>query len=154
MITPMIYASHSPEDTQRFAREQALVLTQEGKGEPLVIALEGELGAGKTTFTQAFADALGVDGRVKSPTFVLMKHYNLSNTPNYETLYHLDCYRLQDSNDLGPLGIGELLKRPGAIVLIEWAERVADILPTSYWRIRIEHVSEQGRNIEVQAISN
>lgn len=145
----MICASHSPEDTQRFAREQALALTNQGRGEPLVIALEGELGAGKTTFTQAFAEALGVSDRVKSPTFVLMKHYSLSGVPDYDLLYHLDCYRLKDFKDLGPLGVKEILKRPGTIVLIEWAERVADILPESYWRTVFEHKAEQERTISI-----
>lgn len=153
MITPMIYASHSPEDTQRFAREQALALTHQGKGEPLIIALEGDLGAGKTTFTQAFAEALGVNERVKSPTFVLMKHYQLSNIPTYDMLYHLDCYRLQDSSDLGPLGVRELLNRPGTIMLIEWAERVVDILPRSYWRVCLEHIGEYDRKIEIIKIN-
>ena len=143
----MIYHSHSPEDTQRFAREQALRLVQEGAGEPVVIALEGELGAGKTTFVQSFAEALGVKEHLKSPTFVLMKHYHLANVPKYQALYHLDCYRLNSSADLFPLGIGDIIHLPGTIILIEWAERVVDILPRNHWVIHIDHIAEQERNI-------
>jgi len=148
MITRMTYLSHSPEDTQRFAKEQALELTRIGNGEPIVVALEGELGAGKTTFTQAFAEALGVHEHLKSPTFVLLKHYELRIT-NYEFLYHIDCYRLKDSQDLKVLGIEEILGNSKNIVLIEWAERVADILPKNHWVIHIDHISEQERNITV-----
>ncbi len=147
MMGLMTHASHSPEETQRFAQEQAQVLTQYAG--PLVIALEGDLGAGKTTFTQAFAEALGVHERVKSPTFVLMKHYHLSGLEKYDTLYHLDCYRLQHASDLDPLGVKEIIQQPKSIILIEWAERVKDILPKTYWLIRIEHVSEQERNITI-----
>ena len=146
-MTRMTYLSHSPEDTQNFAITQALRLVKESAGKPIVIALEGELGAGKTTFTQAFATVLSVHENIKSPTFVLMKHYKLTNVINYHTLYHLDCYRLNNSADLLPLGTGDIIQRAGNIVLIEWAERVADILPKSHWVIHIDHVSEQERNI-------
>lgn len=145
----MQYISHSPEETQKFAKEQALELIREGNGQPIVVALEGELGAGKTTFTQAFAEALGVREHLKSPTFVLMKHYHLSDVQGYHALYHLDCYRLNSSTDLIPLGTGDIIRLPGTIILIEWAERVADILPRNHWVIHIDHISEQERNISV-----
>ena len=150
MITRMTYLSHSPEDTQEFARKQALRLVEESSGQPIVIALEGELGAGKTTFTQAFATVLGVHENVKSPTFVLMKHYKLTNVINYHTLYHLDCYRLNNSADLLSLGTSDIIQRAGNIVLIEWAERVADILPKSHWVVHIDHVAEHDRNIKIE----
>ena len=149
MITRMTYLSHSPEDTQQFAREQALRLIEESSGQPIVIALEGELGAGKTTFTQAFAEALGVREHLKSPTFVLMKHYHITGVPNYHTLYHLDCYRLNSSADLIPLGTRDTIHLPGTIILIEWAERVTDILPRNHWVIHIDHIAEQERNISI-----
>lgn len=148
----MQYLSHSPEETQQFAREEALRLVGEGAGQPIVIALEGELGAGKTTFTQAFAEALGVHEHLKSPTFVLMKHYKITGAPKYHTLYHLDCYRLNSSADLIPLGTRDTIHLPGTIILIEWAERVKDILPRNHWVIHIDHVSEQERNITVTEV--
>lgn len=152
----MTYLAHSPEETQSFAKEQAHRLVKEGAGAPLVIALEGELGAGKTTFTQAFAEALGVKDRLKSPTFVLMKHYKIKPTTNDQqltTLYHLDCYRLRDSKDLEPLGMKDIFNNLQNIVLIEWAERVADILPKNHWLVHIDHISEQERNITINKIN-
>ncbi len=145
----MTHTSHSLEDTQRLAADQALMLVKTSPGESLVVALEGDLGAGKTTFAQAFAKALGVQERVKSPTFVLMKHYQLSDIPNYDIFYHLDCYRLQSSADLEPLGLKEIFKNPQAIVIIEWAELVADILPPGHWLVRIEHAGESERKISI-----
>ena len=145
----MIYVSHSVEDTRLLGREQALELTRSYEGSPIVIALEGELGAGKTTFVQAFAAGLGVADRVKSPTFVLMKDYELESTPGYHHLYHLDCYRLNGPSDLYVLGASELLTQFGSIVLVEWAERVAGILPRGHLVVHIDHIAEHIRNIHI-----
>lgn len=148
-MTRMNYASHGPEETQRIAHDEALKLVEKEKGAPVVVALEGELGAGKTTFVQAFAKALGAKEKLKSPTFVLMKDYQLSAGHDYKKLYHLDCYRLKNESDLEPLNIKDIIAQPGNIVLIEWAERVKGILPRNHWLIRFEHVSEQERNISI-----
>lgn len=99
-----------------------------------VLALSGELGAGKTTFAQGFARALGVREKVKSPTFVLMKVYDIpskSQVPKskFKHFIHIDCYRLASPKDLLPLGFKGLLKDKDAIMLIEWAERIKKILP-------------------------
>lgn len=149
MIARMNYVSHSPEDTRCFAREEALRLVKEGEGAPIVIALEGELGAGKTTFTQAFAEALGVQENLKSPTFVIMKNYPVEGVPGYQQFYHLDCYRLSGASDLIKLGIEDIIHGSGNIVLIEWAERASGILPDDHLVIHIDHVAEQKRNISV-----
>lgn len=153
----MVYVSHRPEDTRSFAREQALKLTQENKSQPLVIALEGELGAGKTTFIQAFAEGLGVQEPLKSPTFVLMKKYELNPPAGglepYSFLYHFDCYRLKDEQDLISLGIQNILNEKEAIILIEWAERVQPILPIPRITIHIDHVGENERKITYEKIS-
>ncbi len=149
MIARMNHVTHSPEETQELAASLAEQFVKKYAGAPLVIALEGDLGAGKTTFTQSFAKALGVAKHLKSPTFVLMKHYALHDVPGYSTLYHLDCYRLQDPKDLEPLGVEHILKQPGNIILIEWAERVKEIMPAQHIQIQIEHSTEQERNITI-----
>ena len=142
------HISDSPDQTQEIACALVEQLLGNQTGKALVIALEGELGAGKTTFAQAFAKALGVKQNLKSPTFVLMKHYKLE-AKNYKLLYHLDCYRLQSPKDLGPLGLAEILKHPGNIILIEWAERVKGILPRGHIKINFEHVDEKTRKVRV-----
>jgi len=87
----------------------------------LVIGLEGNLGAGKTTFIQAFARGAGIKNRLTSPTFVLMKKYN--------NLYHIDCYRIKSGQDILALDFKEIVSEPKNIVLIEWVEKIKRILP-------------------------
>ncbi len=116
-----------------------------------VIALTGDLGTGKTTFTQGFAQALGIKENVLSPTFVLMKIYGLrpriknkskriKNTgQGFRHLVHIDCYRITSPKDLLHLGFKELLKDKDAIILIEWADRVKKILPRAALWIKFSH---------------
>ena len=105
-----------------------------------ILALEGDLGSGKTTFTQAFARALGIKEKITSPTFVLMKVYNLSpKTHNLRRFVHIDCYRLDSPKELRHLGFKNLLKDKDAIVAIEWADKIKKILPKDIVRIEFEH---------------
>jgi tRNA threonylcarbamoyladenosine biosynthesis protein TsaE len=107
-------------DTQSFAQKLAKSL----KGGE-VIALEGDLGAGKTTLTQYLAKALGVKANVTSPTFVLMKVYE-GRSPKSEVrrLVHVDCYRLDDPQELFYLGIEEYINAKDTVVIIEWADKI------------------------------
>ena len=93
-----------------------------------VVALKGELGAGKTTFVQGVAKGLGIKEKILSPTFVIIKFYKLK-TINYKLLYHIDCYRIKDEQDLLALGWDKIVSDPQNLVLIEWPERVRKILP-------------------------
>lgn len=111
-------------DTQNFAKKLAKSL----KGGE-IIALEGDLGAGKTTMTQYLAKAFGVKERVTSPTFVLMKVYSVSHKQYaIRQLVHVDCYRLDDPQELFYLGIEEYLNNKEAIVIIEWADKIKDYI--------------------------
>lgn len=114
----------SEKDTQAFAKQLAKSL----KGGE-IIALEGDLGAGKTTMTQYIAKAFGIKENVTSPTFVLMKVYKVkSRTSKVGELVHVDCYRLDDAQELFYLGIEEYMNNNDAIVIIEWADKIKDYL--------------------------
>ncbi len=89
----------------------------------IIIALYGELGAGKTTLVQAIATELGVEEMVTSPTFVIAKWYK-TNSSDFYTLVHIDAYRVESEDELRPLGFIELLKQPRALVIIEWPEKM------------------------------
>lgn len=93
-----------------------------------VIALSGDLGAGKTTFVQALGKKLGVEETMQSPTYVLMKSYAIAYTP-YTTLIHIDAYRLNHPEEFTALKPGLFLKDPKNLVCIEWPERLTGVLP-------------------------
>jgi tRNA threonylcarbamoyladenosine biosynthesis protein TsaE len=101
---------------------------------PLVIAISGELGAGKTTLAQAICRGAGVRDFVTSPTFALVQRYDGARFP----VYHLDLYRLESSRDLVNLGWDDVL-RDNALVIIEWPERAEGHVPDDALHIEIEH---------------
>lgn len=103
---------------------------------PVILALEGELGAGKTTLSQAICSGVGIQGDVTSPTFALVNRYEAGDI----TVYHLDLYRLNSPADLTNLGWDEIANSE-SIVLVEWPERAGDRLPAEALRIRLEHIA-------------
>jgi tRNA threonylcarbamoyladenosine biosynthesis protein TsaE len=110
-----------------------------------VIGLSGNLGSGKTTFTQGFTRGIGIKQRIVSPTFILMRTYEIPKG-EHKHFYHIDLYRLEGSvaSQLADLGIGEILGDPENIVLVEWAERAEAIL-TPNKSIDFEVLSENKR---------
>ncbi len=111
---------------------------------PMVVALQGELGAGKTLLTQGLAAGLGITRSVTSPTFVFVNEYEL---PNGNVLIHIDSYRLGESVDVAvseafTFGLEEILARPDAIIVIEWAELVAPLLPADHLHIALHHQAD------------
>lgn len=94
-----------------------------------VVALHGDLGAGKTTFVQTFGQILGVKEEITSPTFVVMKKYNIDDT--WKKIIHIDAYRLESVDELRVLNLEEDISNKDNIIFIEWAERVAEILPAN-----------------------
>ncbi len=124
-------------------------LPASGKG-ATVICLRGNLGAGKTTFTQSLARALGVKETVISPTFVIEKKYPLKNHSRFKTLIHLDCYRLNSSAELLQLDWTEITADSRHLIVIEWPERVADILPANWLTLSFTVLGENSRQVEVR----
>lgn len=106
--------------------------------EATVIALQGELGAGKTAFAQAFGKILGVAEPMPSPTFVIMKSYDI-DWRGFKKLIHIDAYRLEKEEELTHLGWDGLIKDPENIILIEWPERVEKLIPKDAKRIHFKH---------------
>ena len=115
---------YSEDDTQRLAKQlAALPLTGS-------VWLAGDLGAGKTTLTRYWLQALGHKGAVKSPTYTLVEPYSISqDNGTTKPVYHADLYRLQDPEELSFIGFDEYLDEPNALVIIEWASRADSYLP-------------------------
>ena len=115
---------------------------------PMVIALEGELGAGKTTLVGGVLNALGFRGHVRSPTYTLIEPYEFGD----RSVYHLDLYRLTDPREVDPLGLRDLLQ-PGSVFLIEWPERGEGFLPPADVTICLRYVGVLGRDLSLGAHS-
>jgi tRNA threonylcarbamoyladenosine biosynthesis protein TsaE len=111
------------------AEASAFVSTLAPREAAVLVTLSGELGAGKTAFTQAVAKALGVEDAVTSPTFVLEKIYLLPPGRGFTHLIHIDAYRLEGADELAPLGFAALMQDPKNLVMLEWPEKVAEALP-------------------------
>ncbi len=131
-----IVRTNSTEETLQFSKELAQKL-QPGD----VITLEGDLGAGKTTFTKGLAVGLDINKNVSSPTFTIIKEYN-GRLP----LYHMDVYRLEDSDE--DLGFDEYFEGQG-VTVVEWAHLIEDQLPEELLQIKISHGEENSRNLTI-----
>lgn len=94
----------------------------------LVIALKGDLGAGKTTFTQELGKSLGISNVITSPTFTIMKQYEISH-PNFDWLVHIDAYRIESEKEVQAINIKNFIEKPRAIVCIEWPEQIPSTVP-------------------------
>lgn len=138
--------SKSLEDTTNIAHLWLESLKAEDK-KATILLLEGDLGSGKTTFTQALARELGVKNYLTSPTFVLMKKYKVSH-PVFKNLIHIDSYRLNSGADLLNLGWAELVANPDNLIVLEWPEKVADLFDGSEHKIKFKFIDEQTREIE------
>lgn len=113
-----------------------------------VVAIYGELGAGKTVFARGFARGLGVTETVSSPTFTIMQEYKLDKDAKGITwFYHLDLYRIENPESALVFGVDEYLSNDNAVLLVEWAERIEKLLPKNTVRVEISHSGETTRKI-------
>lgn len=133
--------SHSPDETEKIAEELAKTLHP---GD--VIALRGDLGAGKTTFVRGLAKGLGVTSRVQSPTYALVNEYG-------DKLFHFDWYRIASEDELYDLGWDNYLER-GGICAVEWSERAPGMLPPNTVVVTLSPVSEEERSISIENLSS
>lgn len=141
---PVVYETKSAEETQRLAARFAESLRG---GE--CVALDGDLGAGKTQFVRGLVRGLGGNERaVSSPTFVLLNIYEGGRL----TVYHLDAYRVSGAEDLEGIGFAELLEQ-GGVVVVEWAGRVRELLPEKAVSVEIEHLGKNRRRITIDEFS-
>ena len=129
------WISNGPDETFLFAEKLASLLQEND-----LILLEGDLGAGKTTFTKGIAAGLGISRTVSSPTFTIIKEYH-GRLP----LYHMDVYRLQDSYE--DLGFDEYFEG-GGVTIVEWSKMIQEQLPPDYLEITITRQGDQIRKLE------
>jgi tRNA threonylcarbamoyladenosine biosynthesis protein TsaE len=118
----------------------------------MILALSGDLGAGKTTLTQELAKQLGVKDNIVSPTFVIMKIYEIGKDfdkeISFKKLIHIDAYRLESFDELLKIGWEEIIENKDNLVIIEWPEKVKEIIPLRVFNISLNHIDEVTRLIE------
>ena len=119
------------------------------EGRTPVLAISGDLGAGKTTFMQRFAKQLHITESVISPTYVIMKRYDVpeDSIEVFKTLVHMDVYRIDAVSEMVPLRFDEVLAEEGSVVCIEWAEKIKELLPVHTIFMNIESTEENSREI-------
>lgn len=156
----------SENETKSLAQKFARLNLQQGSTLTRVIALYGDLGSGKTTFVQGLAEGIGIKQRIISPTFIIVRQYKISpprslfihlgggeattSTPaRCNTFYHIDLYRIETEKELEGLGIEETLNDKNAIIVIEWAEKLGELLPKQRIDICFEHFSKHERKITI-----
>lgn len=132
--------SKSSGQTQKIATNLAQSLKR-GR----IIAFEGNLGAGKTTFIQGLAHGLGVKEKISSPTFVIFKKYKVTHQENIKWLYHFDLYRINNIDEVIDLGLEDIIKEEKSIIAIEWAEKIKKILPKDVLQIKIKNINKNKR---------
>lgn len=136
------FLSHSPEQTRRLGVRLGEVLA----GGHLV-CLDGDLGSGKTTFTQGIARGWGALDPVTSPTFILVNQYRRADS---QLLYHVDAFRLATAEAAVSSGLAEVLES-GRVVVLEWPSHVGPLIPADHLRIRLEWVDDSRRSLRFEA---
>lgn len=164
----MKYKTRSAAETKKVARLFAEeVMAMPSRRRAFVVLFKGDLGAGKTTFIQSLLRELGVKKKVVSPTFALLRSYKLpvsilsprslslsfprrreSSSFAFTTAHHFDCYRIGEAKEMQELGFGELVKDPRNIILIEWPDRIKELLP----REKVTVVLSYGETINERTI--
>lgn len=134
------YLTTSPFQTKKLGKSLARKIRSGKKA--TVIGLKGDLGGGKTTFLQGFAEGLGVRGRILSPTFIVIRRMG--------SFYHIDSYRLRGPQELLKLGFREMIADPKNTVAVEWADKVEKIIPKGAIWVGFKFIDKNKRKITIK----
>lgn len=145
--------TNSPGQTKKAGEVLAkeILKTKLSKG-ALIIGLEGDLGGGKTTFLQGFAKGLEITEKILSPTFVIMRKFQIARCSHaasfkFHYFYHIDCYRIKKPEEILDLGFREVTSNPRNIIAIEWAEKIRKTIPGEAIWVKFEFIDKTTRKI-------
>jgi len=154
-----IKIAKSTMQTEKVAADLVKKIERHKNKKAVVLAMAGDLGSGKTTFTQFFAKALGIKEKITSPTFVILRKFQIPNSKsqtnskfkfqNFKTLAHIDAYRIENPKEILDLGWEEMVNNPENIILVEWADKIKKILPKDCVWVKFKHKNETTREIKV-----
>jgi len=132
-----------------FARSfLAKIESVEGREAAYVVALYGDLGAGKTTLVQTIARELHITDSITSPTYVIRKAYDIPSHPLFSRVIHIDAYRLEKEEELSALNFKDDISDPRNLIFIEWADKVEGLLPEDTHTLRLTFMNETTRDIK------
>ncbi len=138
--------SLSPAQTQQIGKETAKAILKEKltRSKAFLIALEGDLGGGKTTFVQGFAKGLAIKEKITSPTFVILKKFKIAK---FKYFYHIDCYRIKRPKEILDLDFQKIIADPKNIICLEWADKIKKILPAETIWLKFKFRNNKKREI-------
>lgn len=139
------HTTNSFEETRQLGRNFASEIS-----DTQVVALHGDLGSGKTTFVQGFAEGLGITKKIISPTFIIMRTYELKDHQTKKFFYHVDLYRIESIHDVEGLGLIEIMNDSDNIVVIEWPEKIEESLPHDRKDVFFTYTDDDRRNIIIE----
>jgi tRNA threonylcarbamoyladenosine biosynthesis protein TsaE len=144
-----ILITKKPEETAEVGEELARYLaSREG---PCILCLYGQLGSGKTTFTQGFARGLGITTRLLSPTFIIVRRYQIPRKESF--LYHVDLYRLQKIPEMEGIGLPEIFTDSASYTVVEWAERLGKLTPQKRIDIHFTTAQDDSHGIMIEGLT-
>jgi tRNA threonylcarbamoyladenosine biosynthesis protein TsaE len=145
-IARLVVITKSPAQTEKLGKILAKEVLKMKRG--IVLALEGDLGGGKTTFLKGFARGLKIKEKILSPTFILMRRFEIKNR-KIKNFYHFDCYRIENEKEILNLGFKKIISLPKNLVAVEWAEKIRKILPKNVFLIKFKILGEKKREISL-----
>lgn len=136
-------------ELEKFASEllREILSKKQPENKATIIALTGDLGAGKTAFVQLIAKELGITEIITSPTFSIMKLYAIVADNNFAKLVHMDAYRIEDISELRPLRFEEIINDKNNLICIEWPEKIQNVLPNNILNVSIKILPDESRLI-------
>ena len=136
-------------ELEKFAGEllQEIFVKKQSNTKAVVIALAGDLGSGKTAFVQLAAKELGITEIITSPTFSIMKLYDVTGNAVFTKLVHMDAYRIEDISELRPLRFEEIINDKNNLICIEWPEKIQNVLPNNILNVSIKILADESRLI-------
>jgi tRNA threonylcarbamoyladenosine biosynthesis protein TsaE len=145
----MNFIAKSPTQTKKLGEilaKEILKIKKRKRG--WLLGLRGGLGGGKTTFLQGFAKGLGIRKKILSPTFLIMKRFQLSD-PYFQYFFHIDCYRIQKPKEILSLDFKKIISDPKNIIAVEWSDRIKEILPKDIFTIKFNFLDKTKREISL-----
>lgn len=137
------------QDWANFIDDTVLSTIDTQENSACVLALVGDLGAGKTTFSKTLLHTLGVKQHVQSPTFSIINSYEIEYS-GFTHVFHIDVYRIEDLKELEVLHIEDIFNNPKNIVVIEWADKIKELIPNTATWIYFEHDTLETRKVEIK----